>query len=62
MLVDRDTARNAGISFFAVATGSESREDLAAAGPDRLLDRFEDLLSCLPPLPIEEAPGPPRRA
>jgi phosphoglycolate phosphatase len=51
MRVDRDTARNAGIAFFALATGSESREELAAAGPDRLLERFEDLLSFLPPLP-----------
>ena len=54
MRVDRDTARNAGIPFYAVATGSDSREDLAAAAPDRLLDRFEDLLSLLPALPREE--------
>ena len=55
MRVDLDTARNAGIPFYAVATGSDSREDLAAAGPDRLLDRFEDLLSLLPPLPPEDS-------
>jgi phosphoglycolate phosphatase len=59
MLVDRDTARNAGILFYAVATGSESRENLAAAGPDRLLDRFEDLLTVLPPLPRERADASP---
>jgi phosphoglycolate phosphatase-like HAD superfamily hydrolase len=59
MRVDRDTARNAGIPFFAVATGSESHQDLAAAAPDRLLERFEELLSWLPPLPREESPGAP---
>jgi len=50
MRVDRDTARNAGTLFFAVATGSESREALLSSEPDRLLDRFEDLLAHLPPL------------
>ena len=55
MRVDLETARNAGILFYAVATGSDSREDLAAAGPDRLLDRFEDLLSLFPPLPPEDS-------
>ena len=58
MRVDLDTARNAGIPFYAVATGSDSREELAAAGPDRLLDRFEDLLSLLPPLPPDESGRP----
>ena len=57
MRVDLDTARNAGIPFYAVATGSDSREELAAAGPDRLLDRIEDLLALLPPLPPGEAAG-----
>jgi phosphoglycolate phosphatase len=51
MLVDRDTARNAGLPFFAIATGSETRGKLLAACPDRFLDRFEDLLAHLPPLP-----------
>ena len=50
MLVDRETARRSGIAFFAVPTGSESRAALLAAGADRFLDRFEDLLACLPPL------------
>jgi phosphoglycolate phosphatase len=59
MLVDLETARSAGIPFYAVATGSDSREDLAAAGPDRLLDRLEELLSFLPPLPLEKPAGPP---
>ena len=50
MLVDQETARNAGIPFFAVATGSESRENLLASRPQRLLDKFEDLLLHLPAL------------
>lgn len=50
MLVDRDTARNASIPFFAIASGSETREELLAASPDRFLERFEDLLAHLPPL------------
>ncbi len=59
MRVDRDTARNAGIPFYAVATGSDSREELAASLPDRLLDRFEDLLAFLPPLPADSSSPPP---
>jgi phosphoglycolate phosphatase len=51
MLVDRDTARNAAIPFFAIATGSETKEELLAASPHRFLERFEDLLDHLPPLP-----------
>ena len=60
MSVDRDTARNAGIPFYALATGSEPREDLLAAGPERMLDRFEDLLAVLPPLesPDRSSPSP----
>jgi phosphoglycolate phosphatase len=53
MRVDRDTARVAGIPFYAVATGSESREELLSSGPDLFLDRLEDLLLLLPPLPPE---------
>ena len=52
MLVDQETARNAGIAFFAVPTGSESRENLLKARPQQLLDHFEDLLLHLPPLSI----------
>jgi 2-phosphoglycolate phosphatase len=50
MLVDQEAARNAGIPFFAVATGSESRENLLLAKPQELLERFEDLLVHLPAL------------
>jgi phosphoglycolate phosphatase len=60
MIVDRDTARNAGIPFYAVATGSQSRGDLVSALPDVLLDRFEDLLILLPPLdPAHDPDQPP---
>jgi phosphoglycolate phosphatase len=48
MLVDWETAKNAGIPFYAIATGSESRERLLDSNPDRFLDRFEDLLLYLP--------------
>ena len=51
MLVDQETARNAGIAFFAVPTGSESRENLLSAQPQKLLEKFEDLLLHLPTLP-----------
>jgi phosphoglycolate phosphatase-like HAD superfamily hydrolase len=57
MSVDRDTARNAGLRFYAIATGSESRESLLAGKPDRLLERFDDLLQCFPPLPGNPAPA-----
>jgi len=50
MTVDRDTARNAGLPFYAIPTGSESRETLLASGPDQMLEHFEDLLDLLPPL------------
>jgi len=50
MLVDHQTALAAGIPFFALATGSESRENLLAAAPARFLERFEDLLDHLPEL------------
>ena len=50
MLVDCETAINAGIPFFAVASGSESRDNLLSAKPQRFLERFEDLLLHLPPL------------
>ena len=50
MLVDYQTALGAGIPFYALATGSESRENLLASRPARFLHRFEDLLEHLPAL------------
>jgi phosphoglycolate phosphatase len=52
MLVDQETAFNAGVPFFAVATGSESRETLLSAQPQLLLEKFEDLLQHFPPLSL----------
>lgn len=40
-------ARALGAKSIAVATGSASRDDLEAAGPDRLLDDFSDLSSAM---------------
>lgn len=40
MNVDIETARAAGITVWVVATGSESRDALSAAQPDRILDRL----------------------
>lgn len=51
MGVDAETCRNAGIPCWLIATGSCSPEELAAAGGDRCLDQFEELLTLLPPLP-----------
>lgn len=50
MGVDVETCRNAGIPCWLIASGSCSVEELRAAGGDRLLDRFDDLLALLPPL------------
>jgi phosphoglycolate phosphatase len=51
MGVDAETCRNAGIPCWLIATGSCSREELEAAGGERRIERFEDLLTLLPPLP-----------
>jgi phosphoglycolate phosphatase len=56
MSVDLETASGAGLPFVAVATGSESRAALLAAGAGRILDRFEDLLDLFPPLVDDSAP------
>jgi phosphoglycolate phosphatase-like HAD superfamily hydrolase len=47
MTVDIATARAAGVSVWVVPTGSDARSALAAAGPDRLLDRLADLPALL---------------
>jgi phosphoglycolate phosphatase len=44
MPVDVRAARNSGIDVAVVATGSSSREQLAAAEPDHFLERFSDLI------------------
>lgn len=43
MTVDIETARAANVTVWVVPTGSDSRNALAAARPDRLLDHFAEL-------------------
>jgi phosphoglycolate phosphatase len=43
MVVDIQTARAAGVTVWVVPTGSDERATLEAAGPDRLLDGFNEL-------------------
>jgi phosphoglycolate phosphatase len=50
MPLDIEVARNAGISVYALPTGSASRDVLLAGRPDRLLHKFSDLLNYLPAL------------
>lgn len=44
MPIDVCAARNSGIDAAVVASGSSSREELAAAEPDHFLERFSDLV------------------
>jgi phosphoglycolate phosphatase len=44
MPIDIRAARNSGIDVAVVATGSSTREQLAASEPDHFLERFSDLL------------------
>lgn len=44
MPIDVRAARNSGIDAAVVASGSSSRDELAAAEPDHFLERFSDLL------------------
>jgi len=50
MLIDIEVARNAGVSVYALPTGSATRETLLTGRPDRLLHKFSDLLTYLPAL------------
>ncbi|MGL4462902.1 MAG: HAD family hydrolase [Planctomycetia bacterium] len=56
MTVDVETARAAGVLVWVVATGSNSTEQLLAAGPDRLMTRFDELLSTAGAGPATETP------
>jgi phosphoglycolate phosphatase len=49
MVVDIETARAAGVTVWVVPTGSEERDVLAAAKPDRLLPGFVELLRLVGP-------------
>jgi phosphoglycolate phosphatase len=44
MPIDIQAARNAGLDVAVIATGSSSREQLVAARPDHVLERFSHLL------------------
>jgi 2-phosphoglycolate phosphatase len=48
MPLDVEVGRRAGVAVYAVPTGSASRSQLLDAGPDRMLQRFADLLTYLP--------------
>jgi phosphoglycolate phosphatase len=48
MPVDVETCRNAQIPCWLVPTGSSTLEELEAAGGDRVLPQFADLLDLLP--------------
>jgi len=48
MPLDVLTARAAGLPVAAVASGSSTREELAAAGPDALLDRLPEVMHLFP--------------
>jgi phosphoglycolate phosphatase len=47
MVVDIQTARDAGVRVWVVPTGSEERSALVAARPDRILDGLSDLVGLL---------------
>jgi phosphoglycolate phosphatase len=47
MAVDIQTARAAGVRVWVVPTGSDDRVSLVAGKPDRVLERFDELLSVL---------------
>jgi phosphoglycolate phosphatase len=47
MVVDIQTARAAGVTVWVTPTGSEARDALEKANPDRLLEHFTDLSNLL---------------
>jgi 2-phosphoglycolate phosphatase len=50
MAIDVHTAKAAGIPVWLVPGGATGKEPAAAAGPDRVLTAFTDLLDLLPPV------------
>jgi phosphoglycolate phosphatase len=46
MAVDIETARAAGVTVWVIPTGSDDESTLRAAGPDRLLHDFREILTC----------------
>ncbi|HEV3144298.1 MAG TPA: HAD-IA family hydrolase [Gemmataceae bacterium] len=49
MTVDIQTARAAAVAVWVIPTGSDSRDDLIAARPDRIIKRFSELLEITSP-------------
>jgi 2-phosphoglycolate phosphatase len=47
MVVDIETARAAGVGVWVVPTGSDDRATLTAGKPDRIIERFDELLSVM---------------
>lgn len=47
MSVDIQTGRGAGVHVWAVTTGSETSEEVAAARPDRLFSSMEEILAAI---------------
>ena len=47
MRVDIETARGAGVAVWVLPTGSDSRADLEAAAPDRLLDSLREVAAAI---------------
>jgi phosphoglycolate phosphatase-like HAD superfamily hydrolase len=45
MLLDQETARNAGVKVALIPTGGNSEEELREIHPDFLLKKFSDLTS-----------------
>jgi phosphoglycolate phosphatase len=51
MAVDVHTAKAAGVPVWLVLGGASGHESATAAGPDRVLEGFADLLKLLPEVP-----------
>jgi phosphoglycolate phosphatase-like HAD superfamily hydrolase len=47
MVVDIETARAAGVTVWVVPTGTDSRETLVDAQPDRLLESLSELANII---------------
>lgn len=59
MSIDVQTGRAAGVPVWVVRGGPESEEVIRQSQPDRILDRFDQLLDFLPPLPEDDLPQSP---
>jgi phosphoglycolate phosphatase-like HAD superfamily hydrolase len=48
MVIDVETARNAGVPVALIATGGNSSDELRSMNPDYFIDRFSDLIKIAP--------------